>query len=106
MTKDYMLADNFKTESIRNRNRRSKFVHNVVERVDLRIDDVSTNEIQELSTLIYTLKNSQFNDNVVKNGTDKQDFIVTVKPAQLDEIKQALHVILRIVKAERIAIDT
>ena len=106
MTKDYMLADNFKSESTRNRNRGSKLVHNVVERVDLRIDDVSTNEIQELSTLIYALKSSQYIDNVVKNGTGKQDFVVTVKPAQLDEIKQALHLILRIVKAERIAIDT
>jgi len=105
MIKDYRLADNIKTESTRNRSR-SKFVHNVVERVDLRIDDVSTNEIQELSTLIYALKSSQYNDNVVKNGNGKQDFVITVKPAQLDEIKQALHVILRIVKAERIAIDT
>jgi len=104
MTKDYMLADNFKTVSTRNR--RSKLVHNVVERVDLRIDDVNTNEIEELSTLIYALKSSQYNDNVVKNGTGKQDFVVTVKPAQLNEIKQALHEILRIVKAERIAIDT
>ena len=105
MTKNYRLADNFKTESTWNRGR-SKLVHNVVERVDLRIDDVSTNEIQELSTLIYALKSSQYKDNVVKNGSDKQDFVVTVKPARLDEIKQALNVILQIVKGDRIAIDT
>ena len=105
MTKDYRLADNFKTESTRNRSR-SKLIQNFVEHVDLRIDDVSTNEIQELSTLIYALKSSQYHDNVVKNGNGKQDFVITVKPAQLDEIKQALHVILKIVKAERIAIDT
>ncbi len=105
MTKDYRLADNFKTESTRNRSR-GKLAQNFVEHVELRIDDVNTNEIEELSTLIYALKSSQHNDNVVKNGTGKQDFVVTVKPAQLDEIKQALHVILRIVKPERIAIDT
>ena len=105
MTKDYRLADNFKTESTRNRSR-GKLAQNLVEHVVLRIDDVNTNEIEELSTLIYALKSSQYNDNVVKNGTGKQDFVVTVKPAQLDKIKQALHVILRIVKAERIAIDT
>jgi len=107
MTKDYRVADNFKTESTRNRSR-GKLLQNSVEHVDLRIDDVNTNEIKELSTLIYALKNSQYqyNDNVVKNGTGKQDFVVTVKPAQLEEIKQALHVILGIVKAERIAIDT
>jgi len=105
MTKDYRLADNFKTESTRNRSR-GKLAQNFVEHVDLRIDDVNTNEIEELSTLIYALKSSQYNDNVVKNGTGKQDFVVTVKPAQLDEIKQALHAILGIVKAERIAIDT
>lgn len=105
MIKDYRLADNFKTESTRNRSR-NKLVQNFVEHVDLRIDDVSTNEIHELSTLIYALKSSQYNDNVVKNGDGKQDFVVTVKPARLDEIKQALHVILRIVNAERIAIDT
>ncbi len=105
MTKNYRLADNFKTEDTRNKNR-SRLIHNVVEHVDLRIDDVNTNEIEELSTLIYALKSSQYEDNVVKNGTGGQDFVVTVKPAQLDEIKQALHVLLRIVKAERIAIDT
>jgi len=105
MIKDYRLADNFKTEDTRNRSR-SRLIHNVVEHVDLRIDDVNTNEIEELSTLIYALKSSQYEDNVVNNGDGKQDFIITVKPAQLDEIKQALHIILRIVKAERIAIDT
>jgi len=105
MTKDYRLATNFKTEPTRNRSR-SKLVQNFVDHVDLRIDDVSTNEIQELSTLIYDLKNSQYNDNVVQNGNGKRDFVITVKPAQLNEIKQALHVILRIVKAERIEIDT
>jgi len=105
MTKDYRLADNIKTESTRNRSR-GKLLQNFVEHVDLRIDDVNTNEIKELSTLIYALKNSQYKDNVVKNGTGKQDFVVTVKPAQLEEIKQALHVILGIVKSERIAIDT
>ncbi len=105
MTKDYRLADNFKTESIPNRSR-GKLIQNFVEHVDLRIDDVNTNEIEELSTLFYALKSSMYNDAVVKNGTGKQDFVVTVKPAQLDEIKQALHAILRIVKAERIAIDT
>ena len=105
MTKDYRLADNFKTESTRNRSR-GKLAQNLVEHVVLRIDDVNTNEIEELSTLTYALKSSQYNDNVVKNGTGKQDFVVTLKPAQLDEIKQALHAILGIVKAERIAIDT
>jgi len=105
MTKDYRLANNLKTESTRNSSRR-KLVQNFVEHVDLRIDDVNTNEIQELSTLIYALKSSQYEDTVVKNGDGKQDFVITVKPAKLDEIKQALHVILRIVKAERIAIDT
>ncbi len=105
MTKDYRLADNFKTESTRNRSR-GKLAQNFVEHVELRIDDVNTDEIKELSMLIYALKNSQYNDNVVKNGTGKQDFVVTVKPAKLDEIKQALHAILGIVKAERIAIDT
>ena len=84
---------------------RTMFV-NLLNFGDLRIDDVSKNEIQELSTLIYALKSSQYEDTVVKNGNGKQDFVVTVKPAKLDEIKQALHVILRIVKAERIAIDT
>lgn len=105
MTKEYTLADNFKTESTWKRSE-SKLVHNFVEHVDLRIDDVSTNEIEELSTLIYALKSSQYKDNVVKNGNGKQDFVVTVKPAKLDEIKQALHLMLRIVKGERIAIDT
>jgi len=105
MTKDYRSADNFKTASIRNRSG-GRLAQNFVEHVDLRIDNVNTNEIEELSTLIYALNNSQYNDNVVKNGTGKQDFVVTVKPAQLDEIKQALHAILGIVKAERIAIDT
>ncbi len=107
MTKDYRLADNFKTESTRNRSR-GKLIQNLVDHVDLRIDNVNTNEIEELSTRFYALKNSQYqyNDNVVKNGTGKQDFVVTLKPAPLDEIKQALHVILGIVKAERIAIDT
>ena len=105
MTKDYRLADNLKTESTRNRSR-GQLAQNLVEHVDLRIDDVNTNEIEELSTLIDALKSSQYEDNVVNNGDGKQDFIITVKPAQLDEIKQALYVILRIVKAERIAIDT
>ena len=105
MTKDYALADNFRTESSRNRIR-NKLVHNVVEHVDLRIGDVNTNEIEELSTLVYALESSQYEENVIENGDGKQDFVVTVKPARLNEVKEALHVILTIVKGERIAIDT
>ena len=105
MTKDCVLADNFTTESSRNRIR-SKLVHNVVEHVDLRIGDVNINEIEELSTLVYALQGSKYEENVIENGDGKQDFVVRVKPARLNEVKEALHVILTIVNGERIAIDT
>ena len=105
MTKDCVLADTFTTESSRNRIR-SKLVHNVVEHVDLRIGDVNINEIEELSTLVYALQGSKYEENVIENGDGKQDFVVRVKPARLNEVKEALHVILTIVNGERIAIDT
>lgn len=80
--------------------------HWIVESVSLRVNTVDEKEIQQLSTVVNALKNRQFDDDIVRYGDGNQDFVVTVRPATLTEIKQALHMILGVVKGDRIVIET
>ncbi|MFQ5677498.1 MAG: hypothetical protein ACE5G1_16535 [bacterium] len=80
--------------------------HAIIESVNLRVNTVDENEIQQLSTVVDALKNRQFNDDVVRYGDGNQDFVVTVKPATLTEIKEALHMMLKVVTGDRIMIET
>ncbi|MFQ5603138.1 MAG: hypothetical protein ACE5HS_07705 [bacterium] len=78
----------------------------MVNRVDLRINNVNLNEITELNSLISTLHNPSYQDDVVHSSDGHDAYVVTVTPANLQRIKDALRIILRIVNAERIAIET
>ena len=77
----------------------------MVSHIDLRINDVNPIEISNLSTLIDALKSPQYHENVIPSRPGRNDFVVTVKPAGLQEIKEALRLILRIVEAERVEIE-
>lgn len=105
MAKSYGLTDNFKTEGIWNQ-RKNRLALSIVDQVDLRINNVDTNEIDRLCTEVYSLRSGRYRDNVILDGNGRQDFVITVKPARLEEIKEALSVILKVVKGERIAIET
>ena len=78
----------------------------MVSRVNLRINHVQVDEIMQLADEIGGLRNGRFCKDVVKTNGGDDEFVVIVKPATLPEIKEALWVILRIVKPERIAIET
>ncbi len=78
----------------------------VVDRVDLRVHNVDVVELSQLTTSVDKLENLRFEENVVQTNEGDQEFILTVKPATVQQIKDALRVMLRVVTPERIYIDT
>lgn len=76
----------------------------MVKHVDLRVNNIDNNEMQQLNSLLETLKNKHFRDHIVRNGI-VNDYIVTITPGRLQEIKDALRLLLQIVQPERIAIE-
>ncbi len=77
----------------------------MVSRIDLRVNGVSTNEISQLSGLVKTLADDGFR-NGVKNTETGHDFVLTMQPASLPDIKRILRDMLQVVPSERIAIET
>ncbi|RMF65003.1 MAG: hypothetical protein D6743_08515 [Calditrichaeota bacterium] len=77
----------------------------LVNQVQLRISDVDVNEINSLSASIEALRNPRYQDSVVHRGSGEHEFVVTVKPATLQSLKDALWMVLHIVQPERIAIE-
>lgn len=78
----------------------------MVDRVDLRVHNVDVVELSQLTTSVDKLENLRFEENVVQTNEGDQEFILTVKPATVQQIKDALRVMLRVVTPERIYIDT
>ena len=76
----------------------------MVNRVDVRVNDVNEKEKEQLSELINDLQKENFQNKLQKND-GRQEYVVTVTPAQSHELKEALRVVLKIVTADRIAID-
>ncbi len=74
--------------------------------VDVRVNDVDNSEIGYLSTVIDALKNEHYTEPVIDQSRGSRAFVVTVKKCELQELKDALRVILKVVKPERIEIET
>ena len=78
----------------------------LVSHVDLRINNVNLDEVNSLNTLIGAIHNPEIHDDFINTSQGKSDYIVTVSPADLTRLKDALREILKIVRAERIDIET
>ncbi|MFQ5637168.1 MAG: hypothetical protein ACE5IR_04150 [bacterium] len=78
----------------------------MVTQVDLRIDNVDTVEISQLKSSMHKLKQARLRERIIKTPHGFTQFILTVKPASVQQIKKVLRVVLRIVTPERIAIET
>lgn len=76
----------------------------MVKQVDLRVNKVDNDEMQRLNSISDTLKARHFRDQIINNGLES-DYILTVTPGSLQEIKDGLRLLLQIVKPERIAIE-
>ncbi|NIR49935.1 hypothetical protein GWO43_15615 [candidate division KSB1 bacterium] len=83
-----------------------KGMEEVIDRVDVRINNVDIVEISQLTTGVYDLKSPQFREEIVKTHQGMNDFVLTVSPASLHQVKTALQVVLKIVTADRVAIET
>ena len=77
----------------------------MINRIDLRVNGVSTNEINKLRSLVTALADTGFRNGLEPAGKG-QDFVLTMQPASLPDIKKILHDMLRVVPSERIAIET
>jgi len=73
--------------------------------VDVRINDVRPGEIDSLSTIMNaTTAQDEFLKNVELSGR-AQNYVVTVKTGELPELKNALRMVLQVVRPERIDIE-
>ncbi len=77
----------------------------MISRIDLRVNGVSTNEISQLSGLVNALADNGFRNGLEHTGKGR-DFVLTMQPASLPDIKKILHDMLQVVPSERIAIET
>ncbi|MFQ5649386.1 MAG: hypothetical protein ACE5IY_05545 [bacterium] len=74
--------------------------------VDVRVNDVDNAEIDYLTTVIEALKSDDYRESVIDSNQGNKAFVVTVKKCELQELKDALRVILQVVTPERVDIDT
>ncbi len=75
--------------------------------VDLRVRNVRQAEIDDLSTVLHALHTKEdFVDQVINAGASNQtDYVVTIKRADLEELKKALRSILSVVEPTRVHIE-
>jgi len=78
----------------------------MVDQVDVRINNVDTVELTNLSSLLEAMKQPEFHKNVVQGQSGDHVFVVRVQPGRLQTLKDALRAILKIVKPERVVIET
>ena len=77
----------------------------MVNRVDVIVNQVNSNEISRLTEEIENLRCDRYQEDIVNRLID-DEFVVSLSPATLPEIKNTLWAILKIVSPERIAIQT
>lgn len=78
----------------------------MVDQVDVRINNVDTVELSNLSSLLEAMKHPEFHKNVIPGQSGDHVFVVRVQPGRLQTLKDALRNILKVVKPERVAIET
>lgn len=73
--------------------------------VDVRVINVDDSEINTLESLINSLRSTNEWESGIDRPEGHKDFVVTVRTGELHELKDALRAVLKVVKAERIAIE-
>ncbi len=74
--------------------------------VDVRVSDVDRSEIDYLTNVVGEINSKSFQESLINSDEGGTDFVVTIKKCELDELKEALRIILQVVNPERIEIDT
>ena len=74
--------------------------------IDVRVNNVDNSEIDYLTTIVDAIKSEDFGNALISSDRGKTDYIVTIRKCELDRLKEALRLILQVVKPERIEIDT
>ncbi len=77
-----------------------------VEKVDVKIRNVVDSEIDMIATLIDSLNHRYLSERIIHIDTGRKDFVLTVRNCELAPLKEAIRILLRIVKSERITLDT
>lgn len=77
----------------------------MVNRVDVIVNRVNPDEISLLTAEIDSLRCDRYQEDIV-NRLVNDEFVVSLSPASLPEIKDTLWALLKIVKPDRIAIQT
>ncbi|MCG8606260.1 hypothetical protein MJD09_14905 [bacterium] len=78
----------------------------MINRIDLRVNGVTKTEISQLNSLVNDLPADGYQNDLVNTQKGDRDFILTLQPVSLPDLKNILHNILRVVNSERIAIET
>ena len=73
--------------------------------VDVRVINVDESEINALESLISSRRSTNEWESDIDRPEGQKDFVVTVRTGELHELKDALRAVLKVVKAERIAIE-
>jgi hypothetical protein len=77
----------------------------VVKQVDVRINNVDAEEIYSLNSVKTFAMNPQYSERIVDQNEGRNDFVIRVKPGNLEGLKNALRNILQIVRPDRINIE-
>ncbi len=77
-----------------------------IEKVDVKVRNVVDSEIDMIDTLIDSIKHRYLRERVVHINTGRKDFVLTVPNCELAPLKEAIGVLLKVVKHERISLDT
>ncbi len=77
-----------------------------IERVDVKVRNIVESEIDMLATLIDSLNHSYLRERIIHIDTGRKDFVLTMRNCELAPLKEALRVLLKVVRPERITLDT
>jgi hypothetical protein len=77
----------------------------LIERVEVRIADVDTEETQNLTIVMDELATSPTTNSACRLTIRNKDLVVTIIPGELSRLKNALRRILNIVNPDRIDIE-
>jgi hypothetical protein len=77
----------------------------MVNRVTVIVNQVNPLEINRLNAEIESLRYEHYQEDIVNQLID-DEFVVSLSPATLPEIKETLRALLKIVNPDRILIET
>lgn len=77
-----------------------------IEKVDVKVKNIADSEIDMIATLMDSLKHHYLSERIIHIETGRKDFVLTVPNCELAPLKEALGILLKIVKSERITLDT